>query len=63
LTRPALIDAYDGVLFDLDGVIYLGPIAVPGAAEGVALLRGRGRVDTDLDQVLSDCLRRARTWC
>ena len=30
------------MLFDLDGVIYLGPIAVPGAAEGIALLRGRG---------------------
>ena len=42
MTRPALIDAYDGVLFDLDGVIYLGPIAVPGAAEGIASLRGRG---------------------
>jgi HAD superfamily hydrolase (TIGR01450 family) len=42
LTRPALIDAYDGVLFDLDGVIYLGPIAVPGAAEGIALLHSRG---------------------
>ena len=42
MTRPALIDAYDGVLFDLDGVIYLGPIAVPGAAEGIALLRSRG---------------------
>ena len=42
MTQPALIDAYDGVLFDLDGVIYLGPVAVPGAAEGVALLRERG---------------------
>jgi HAD superfamily hydrolase (TIGR01450 family) len=42
LTRPALIDAYDGVLFDLDGVIYLGPIAVPGAAEAIGALRGRG---------------------
>jgi HAD superfamily hydrolase (TIGR01450 family) len=42
LTPHALIDAYDGVLFDLDGVIYLGPIAVPGAAEGIALLRSRG---------------------
>ena len=42
MTRPALIDAYDGVLFDLDGVIYLGPIAVPGAAEGIALLHSRG---------------------
>ena len=33
---PALVDAYDGVLFDLDGVIYLGPIAVPGAPPALA---------------------------
>ncbi len=26
-----LVDAYDAALFDLDGVIYLGPVAVPGA--------------------------------
>lgn len=38
----ALIDRYDAALFDLDGVLYLGPIAVPGAAEGVAGLRERG---------------------
>jgi HAD superfamily hydrolase (TIGR01450 family) len=38
----AVIDSYDAVLFDLDGVIYLGPIAVPGAAEGIAQLHGRG---------------------
>ena len=38
----AVIDSYDAVLFDLDGVIYLGPIAVPGAAEGIAQLRDRG---------------------
>jgi glycerol 3-phosphatase-2 len=38
----AVIDSYDAVLFDLDGVIYLGPVAVPGAAEGIAELRGRG---------------------
>ncbi|MGI3784379.1 MAG: HAD-IIA family hydrolase, partial [Janthinobacterium lividum] len=34
-----LIDAYDGVLFDLDGVIYLGPVAVPGAPPALAALR------------------------
>ena len=39
---PALIDRYDAALFDLDGVVYLGPIAVPGAAEGIAALRERG---------------------
>nr|NLI49964.1 HAD-IIA family hydrolase [Propionibacterium sp.] len=37
-----LIDAYDVALFDLDGVIYLGPRAVAGAVEGVAGLRASG---------------------
>jgi glycerol-1-phosphatase len=41
-TTAAVIDSYDAVLFDLDGVIYLGPIAVPGAAEGIAELHDRG---------------------
>ena len=30
------------MLFDLDGVVYLGPVAVLGAAEGIAALRERG---------------------
>ncbi|SDE43521.1 HAD-IIA family hydrolase [Auraticoccus monumenti] len=38
----ALVDAHDVVLFDLDGVVYLGPQPVPGAAEGIARLRQRG---------------------
>ncbi len=38
-----LIDGYDAALFDLDGVIYLGPLAVPGAAETMAELRAAGR--------------------
>jgi glycerol 3-phosphatase-2 len=37
----ALVDAYDGVLFDLDGVVYLGPVAVPGAPPAIATLRER----------------------
>jgi len=37
----ALIDVYDTALFDLDGVIYLGPKVVPGAAEAMAELRRR----------------------
>ncbi len=37
----ALIEGYDAALFDLDGVVYLGPVAVPGAAEGIAALRAR----------------------
>ncbi len=35
---PRLIDGYDAALFDLDGVIYLGPLAVPGAAATMAEL-------------------------
>ena len=38
----ALAEGYDAALFDLDGVVYLGPDAVPGAAEGIAALRERG---------------------
>jgi HAD superfamily hydrolase (TIGR01450 family) len=37
--RGRLIEAYDAAGFDLDGVIYRGPDAVPGAAEGIAGLR------------------------
>jgi len=39
---PAVIDAYDAALFDLDGVVYLGPVAVVGAADGIARLREQG---------------------
>jgi HAD superfamily hydrolase (TIGR01457 family) len=38
----ALVDDYDAVLFDLDGVLYRGSDDVPGAAEAVADVRGRG---------------------
>lgn len=38
----ALVDDHDAALFDLDGVVYLGPVAVPGAADGIAELRRRG---------------------
>lgn len=37
-----LADAYDAALFDLDGVVYLGPVAVDGAPEGIRELRDRG---------------------
>jgi HAD superfamily hydrolase (TIGR01450 family) len=42
MNAVAVVDSYDAVLFDLDGVIYLGPAAVPGAAEGIAQLHDRG---------------------
>lgn len=38
----ALVDGYDAALFDLDGVVYLGPVAVVGAVDGIAELRRRG---------------------
>ena len=37
-----LVDAYDMIGFDLDGVVYRGPDAVPGAAETIAELRRQG---------------------
>ena len=42
MNAAAVVDSYDAVLFDLDGVIYLGPVGVPGAAEGIAQLHDRG---------------------
>lgn len=39
--QAALIDSHDGVLFDLDGVLYAGREAVPSAVEAVAELRRR----------------------
>jgi len=42
VSAPALVEDYDGALFDLDGVVYLGPVAVVGAVEGLAELRRRG---------------------
>lgn len=38
----ALINDHDAVLFDLDGVLYAGPQAVPGAPEALTELRRRG---------------------
>jgi glycerol 3-phosphatase-2 len=37
-----LVDRFDALLFDLDGVVYVGPAAVPHAAESIATARGRG---------------------
>jgi NagD protein len=33
----------DGFVFDLDGTVYLGEAALPGAVEGIAELRRRGK--------------------
>ena len=39
--RP-LSEAYDAALLDLDGVVYLGGAAVPGAADALAEAKRRG---------------------
>jgi 4-nitrophenyl phosphatase len=40
---PSPAERYGAFLFDLDGVLYRGDHALPGAAETVAALRGLGR--------------------
>lgn len=37
-----LADSYDLLILDLDGTVYLGPEAIPGAAAGIAAAAGRG---------------------
>lgn len=37
-----LVEGYDTVLLDLDGVVYIGPHAVPGAVEAIATAHDRG---------------------
>ena len=41
-SSSALCDAYDLAMLDLDGVVYVGPDAVPGAAEHLAAAREAG---------------------
>ncbi|MCW2815885.1 MAG: HAD-superfamily hydrolase, subfamily [Nocardioides sp.] len=41
-SSSALCDAYDLAMLDLDGVVYVGPDAVPGAAGHLAAARDRG---------------------
>src|SRR5581483_1404368 len=42
VTGRVLADAYDVVLLDLDGVVYIGGHAVPHAVEALREVRGRG---------------------
>ncbi len=37
-----LIESFDGVVFDMDGVLYRGDKVIPGAPEAVGRLRDRG---------------------
>lgn len=54
----ALIDGFDVALFDLDGVVYLGPDPVPGVPEALAQLSRRG---TGLMYVTNNAARPAGT--
>ncbi|GAA3288813.1 HAD-IIA family hydrolase [Arthrobacter citreus] len=42
MSDTALIAGYDAVLSDLDGVVYAGPHAIPGAVEALQRLEGAG---------------------
>ena len=39
---PALVSAFDALLFDLDGVVYVGPHPVPHAAEAIRAAQAQG---------------------
>jgi len=41
-TTQALCGSHDLLLFDLDGVVYAGPEALPGAADRLARCRQAG---------------------
>lgn len=41
---PALVDGYDTLLFDLDGVVYAGPNAIPGAIETIERLSEHAQI-------------------
>ncbi|TYC98516.1 HAD-IIA family hydrolase [Arthrobacter echini] len=51
-----LIDAFDGVLSDLDGVVYAGPHAIPGATEALNRL---GDYDKGLAYITNNASRSA----
>jgi glycerol-1-phosphatase len=38
----ALLEPFDGLIVDLDGVVWLGELAIPGSAEAIGRLRGAG---------------------
>lgn len=42
MTGDRLIDAFDAVLSDLDGVVYAGPDAIPGAPEALEAVKAEG---------------------
>ncbi|GAA1396206.1 HAD-IIA family hydrolase [Luteococcus peritonei] len=50
-----LVEAYEAALFDLDGVVYLGPAPVEGAPEGIQELKRRG---TQVGFVTNNAARR-----
>ena len=43
-----------GVLLDLDGVLYVGDVAVPGAAEAISLVRNAAKVSCFSQDVVGD---------
>ena len=42
MSRETLVDRHDGLLLDLDGVVYIGPEAVPGAVPALNTAKQHG---------------------
>lgn len=53
-----LVDDYDAVFFDLDGVVYLGDVAVPGSVEAMSAL---AMTDVRVMYVTNNAARKAQT--
>lgn len=56
MTEPSLISSYDALLADLDGVVYAGPNAIPGAVESLERLAD---VDVALAYITNNASRSA----
>ncbi|MEL4357379.1 MULTISPECIES: HAD-IIA family hydrolase [unclassified Luteococcus] len=54
-TGQMVVDRYEAALFDLDGVVYLGPAPVAGAPEGIQQLKEHG---TRLGYVTNNAARK-----
>ncbi|MHA7156030.1 HAD-IIA family hydrolase [Arthrobacter sp. TMN-50] len=56
MTEASLISSYDALLADLDGVVYAGPNAIPGAVESLERLAG---IDVALAYITNNASRSA----
>jgi beta-phosphoglucomutase-like phosphatase (HAD superfamily) len=57
-----LAEGYDALLFDLDGVLYRGDQAIPGAADALAELRSEGHRMAFCEQPADTRAGRETSW-